>query len=80
MKVNKLIDGILAKTLSVTNIYKSSSAKLLTIEVETKNPIEYHTLIYKTEQQRDLEYLELDNKAFWSLSFNPNTPIPGPPM
>lgn len=79
MCVQKLIAEIVTKQIIPTKIYKGKTNNLFTIEVVCTNT--FVTQVYKTEQGRDTDFIELDNKAFWKLTFNPyNTPIPGPPM
>jgi len=75
-----LVTDIEKKLLIPTKIYKSKIGDKFTIEVVAKEPISFTSVLYKTEKQRDSDYLVLDDKVFWGLSFNPNTPIPGPPM
>lgn len=76
MQTKKVIKQILTKQIISTQITKGVD-KLLTIEIVTVEPIEYISLIYRTEQLRDEAYKLFEARVFWSLPFNP---IPGPPM
>ena len=72
MQTNRLIKQILNKEIQPTKIYKGTLTNLFTIEVLTREPISFISVLYKTEELRDKGYVELDNKAFLVLSFNPN--------
>lgn len=66
------IKDITSKRINVTKIYKNNIANNASIEIETTEPTQYITLLYKTQQERDNDWNLLDDKVFWSLPFNPN--------
>lgn len=75
MQTKKVIKQILTKQIIPTQITKGVD-KLLTIEIVTTEPIEYISLIYRTEQLRNEAYKLFDNRVFWTLPFNPIPPLP----
>jgi len=66
------INEILNKSIIPTRIYKSMLGENFCIEIETKEPINYTSILYKKEKDRDADFLILDEKVFAMLPFNPN--------
>lgn len=67
-----IINKFNSKQLTIEAIFKKNIANMPAIELLTTNPIQYTTLLYKTQQKRDNDWNLLDESIFWSLPFNPN--------
>lgn len=74
------IDEIKQNPKNVIKLYRSKLGKRFTIEIETKNPIAFTSLIYTKEIDRDADYLTLDTEVFELLDFNPYTTPPHVPL
>lgn len=67
-----IINKFNSKQLTIQAIFKKNIANSPAIELLTTNPIQYTTLLYKTQQKRDNDWAILDESIFWLLPFNPN--------
>jgi hypothetical protein len=67
-----IINKFNSKQLTIEAIFKKNIANSPAIELLTTNPIQYTTLLYKTQQMRDNDWNLLDESVFWLLPFNPN--------
>lgn len=67
-----IINKFNSKQLTIEAIFKKNISNMPAIELLTTNPIQYTTLLYKTQQKRDNDWAILDDSIFWLLPFNPN--------
>ena len=65
------IKQILNKVIIPTKIYKNLIGSKFTIEIETTDPQSFISILYKTEAERDADFITLDDRVFWILPFNP---------